>query len=185
MKNKISIHSKSFAVLFAIAFLGAIFTHLTSRQIRRPPNPANDQDYQTVAYAPKAQANSAAEPETIIDTADWPKYTNKKYGLTFKHDAKWKVRSIKSKDGFYIIEVDPGARYDNFRVYISKDDYFALSGVPAEKTKIAGKEAWDLEGQVLGIKDDHTYFTFDMGSSLSLKPYFQAMLKTISFETAE
>lgn len=179
MTNKISTQSKSFAVLFGIAFFGAIFALLASWRIQKPANPAKNPNYETLTYASKAQAS---EPEIIVDTSQWPEYRNSTYGLKFKHDPKWKVGSVKKKEGYLVIEIDPGPRFDNFKVYISSDDYFALSGVPTKKTQIGGKEAWDLDGQVLGIKDNATYFTFDMGASLSLKPYFQAMVKTVNFE---
>ena len=180
MGTKISKHSKSFAWLFAIAFFGAPAALLTAWQYKYPSSQyADNGEYSVVTYSSQAQADS--EPKVVVDTSVWVEYENETYGLTFKHDPDWKIRSVKDQNGYYVIVIDPGVKYDNFRVYISKDDYFALSGVPTSKTQVGGKEAINLDGSVLGVQDNATYFTFDMGASLSLKPYFQAMIGTVEF----
>lgn len=181
-REKISKHSKSFAWLFGIAFVGAFLALWASGQFESPAANFFSRDgYQVISYQPRG-ISSDAQSKTVVDTSDWQEYSNKKYGLKFKYDPEWQIRSINNRDGFYVIEIDPGLRYDNFRVFISEDDYFALSGVPVQKTLVAGKEALNLDGAVLGIKDNATYFTFDMGASLSLKPYFQAMVETVEFK---
>lgn len=185
MTHKTSKHTKSFAWLFGIALFGAVFALIVTWQLSYPQDYLQNSDYSVVTYPTQADATKPQpEPEVQIDTSFWEEYYDVSYGLKFKYDPEWKVRSIKNKDGYYVIEIDPGARYDNFRVYISKDDYFALSGVPTSKTQVGGKEALNLDGQVLGVKDNATYFTFDMGASLSLKPFFQAMVKTVEFVPA-
>ena len=141
----------------------------------------NGDGYEIINYPAKNSAQNTQTPEIVVDTSDWVDYYNEKYSLAFKHDPDWKVRSLTNRDGYYVIEIDPGVKYDNFRIYISADDYFALSGVPLQKSILAGKEALDLEGQVLGVMDNSTYFTFELGASLSLKPHFQALLKTVEF----
>ena len=47
-------------------------------------------------------------PEIVVDTSDWVDYYNEKYSLAFKHDPDWKVRSLTNRDGYYVIEIDPG-----------------------------------------------------------------------------
>ena len=179
MNKKLSGHSKSFAALFGIAVLGGIFAVLSARQVGAPQKP-KQADYEIISYSPSTQ--NPSEPLQPVDTSGWKVYKDNKFGLSFKYDPAWKIRSIANKDGYYVIEVDPGPRFDNFRIYISADDYFALSGVPTEQSEVGGKSAVSLEGSVLGVKDNATYFTFDLGSSLSLKPYFQALLSTVKFE---
>lgn len=183
MSQKISKHSKSFAWLFSIAFIGAFAALLIAKQFGYGglSNPAKN-EYEVVTYSPQVRAAADEQPPVAVDTSNWKDYQDERYGLKFKYAPGWSVRSITNKDGYYVIEIDPGARYDNFRVYISEDDFFALSGVPTTKTEVGGKEAVNLEGAVLGVKDNATYFTFDMGVSLSLKPYFQAMIGTVKFE---
>ncbi len=179
MNKKISSHSKSFAALFSIAVLGGIFAVLSAHKVGAPQNP-KPADYEIISYSPPT--TSPTDMPQAVDTTGWKTYKNEKFGLSFKYDPAWKIRSVGNKDGYYVIEVDPGARFDNFRIYISADDYFALSGVPTEQGEVGGKAAVSLEGSVLGVKDNATYFTFDLGSSLSLKPYFQALLSTVKFE---
>src|SRR3989344_170543 len=180
MDQKISKHSKSFVWLFGTAFLGTVLALLVMRNFEYPSYFANNDEggYQTVTYSPKAKGAADSEPTVIVDTSDWLQYSNLKYGLNFKYSPQWRIRSVENKDGYYVIEIDPGARYDNFRIYISQDDYFALSGVPTTQTEVGGKKAISLEGAILGIKDNATYYTFDMGASLSLKPYFKALIDT-------
>lgn len=179
MTEKIFPYSKSFTWLFAIVFFGSLFALLISREMRLNPNPPSQNSYQILTYP-----NPASKPAaniTPVDTSQWQEYYNEKYGLAFKHDPTWKIKSVNNKNGYYVIEIDPGKRYDNFRIYISKDDYFALANVPVTKTQVGGREALNLDGAVLGVMDKATYFTFDMGASLSLKPYFQALVDTVEF----
>lgn len=173
--------TKSFFWLLTIAVLGSFTVlYLDFKNVKTINNPEN-------IYYDNAQmdSNTINQPtiskDPNIDTSNWNEYKNALYKFSFKHDPVWKVRQ-KENNEYNILEIDPGIKYDNFKIYISKTGYFALSNVPVQTSELAGKTAIDLDGQVLGIENDSKYFTFDLGSSISLKPYFQAMLKTVKFE---
>ena len=180
--TEITKHSKSFVLLFGIAFVGAFLAFFVSSKNRNSnPQEADSEGYRVITYSPKASAQSD-EPQITVDTSTWETYTNAEHGLSFKHDPDWNIRSVaKNQDGYYEIIIDPGLKYDNFRVYISPDDYYAMSGVPTTRNQIGGAEAINLDGAVLGVKHNSTYYTFDLGASLSLKPYFTALIDTVEF----
>ncbi len=181
MKRKNSAQSTSFVILFSIAVIGTFFAYSLNRDnVQKKQSPI-------VESGPigselfEIQEPKYTDPIPTVDTSDWKTYKNEKYGLEFKYKPDWKVGTIKNKDGYYVIQIDPGVRYSNIQVYISENDFYALNGLPAQKTQIAGKEALNLDGMVLGIKDNANYFTFDLGVSLTLKPLFEAITSTIKF----
>ncbi len=177
MKNNITSQSKSFFILFGLAFLGTFASWLAYKDYAyKPSRPDKVQ-----ATTKSNERRVVEETKITIDTSDWKSYTNQDYGFEFKYKPDWKIGTIKNKEGYYVIQIDPGVRYSNIHVYISKDDFYAMNGLPAQKTEIAGKEALNLDGMVLGIKDNANYFTFDLGVSLTLKPLFEAMTNTIKF----
>jgi hypothetical protein len=178
MKKHLSLESRSFLILFTIAVFGVFASWLAYNNYptSTPPSSAN--------VKPNTAVNKptpAPEPKLLVDTADWKTYTNTEYKFEFKYKPEWKIKSINNQNGYYVVEIDPGAKYSNIHIYISQDDYYALSDLPAEKTQVAGKEALSLDGMVLGVKDNANYFTFDLGVSLTLKPLFEAMVNSVKF----
>ena len=181
MKRKNSAQSSSFIILFSIAIIGTFFAyHFSQNYLKTEQSPIVKTKNTTPKFT-ENQTETDVETKPQIDTSNWKTYKNKKYGLEFKYKPDWKVGAIKNKEGYYVIQIDPGVKYSNIQVYISKNDYYALTGLPAQKTQIAGKEALSLDGMVLGIKDNANYFTFDLGVSLTLKPLFEAMTNTVKF----
>jgi hypothetical protein len=180
MKKHLSLESRSFIILFTIAVFGVFASWFMYKDYSKPTSL-----FETVKTPalpiPQAIKKPQSEPTITIDTADWKTYTNTEYKFEFKYKPEWKIKSINNQNGYYVVEIDPGAKYSNIHIYISQDDYYALSDLPAEKTQVAGKEALSLDGMVLGVKDNANYFTFDLGVSLTLKPLFEAMVNSVKF----
>ncbi len=126
------------------------------------------------------QNNIPTKPQ--INTDDWNEYTDTMFNFSFKFPLDWKVLApAKKKADFYVLEIDPGKKFYNILVYISSKDYYALSGVPTVSETINGVPAINLNNVVYGIYANKYYYTFDIGSSLSLQPQFEALVHTVRF----
>ncbi len=181
----ISKQSKSFIVLFCIAILGTYFAmNLSEKANKREAGLSNELAESQVLPAEENIETPAVvtEPEITVDTENWKEYSDKKYNFSFKINPDWKVSAKQQKNGEYLLEIDPGAKYYNIKIYVSKNGFFALDGLPTEETKIANLPALAINDMLYGLKKDDLYLTFDLGSSLSLRPQFKAMVNTIAFK---
>ena len=119
----------------------------------------------------------------IADTSTWKDYTDTKYGLSFKYNPEWKIKPwAKNKEGFDVLEIDPGSKFYNIKLYASDKSYYVMDGLPTEKTTIGGLQAVDVSDLLYGVKKGSTYLTFDVGLSLSLKPQFNGLVESIKFQ---
>ncbi len=179
----VSSQSKSFIVLFCVAVLGTylamLYSDKTDKRELEQLNALNNMRQPDVKAAEKP---TKQVPEVTVDTANWKQYQDPKYNFSFKINPAWKVSAKQQKDGTYVLEVDPGAKYYNMKVYITSTGFFALEGLPTQETTIANQPAVAVQDLLYGVKRDNTYFTFDLGSSLSLRPQFKAMVHSLQFE---
>lgn len=177
--------SKSFLVLFGVAIIGTLFSVWMGNQsnLKNTATGGNPQ-YTTINY-PKNKtlaASAAAAKPQVIDTSAWKEYTDKNFNFSFKYPADWKVLApAKKKSDFYVLEVDPGKKFYNIKIYISPKDFYALSGLTLNEETIAGVKALNLNDSVYGIKTADYYYTFDIGWSMSLKPRFVALVHSVNF----
>jgi hypothetical protein len=91
------------------------------------------------------------------------------------------IKKPVQQDGYYVVTVDPGARYFDINIYVSPQGYFAMSNLPTTSTSIAGLPATDVEGVLYGLQYNGNYFTFDQGISQTIKPDFETMVKSLKF----
>ncbi len=192
MDRKISPQSKSFIVLFSVAVVGTVVCaglarYLTIRY--------QDDGYTLYPYPPKYLVNKpmVKQPPTTppppqsepvvptVDTSDWKVYTASKYNFQFRYDPSWNIKNGGKKDGYDILEVDPGKKYYNFKIYVSPTDYYIVDGLPATDQTIGGKQAKNIQNMLYAIQDDNLRLTFDLGMSLSLRPQFKAMVESLKF----
>ena len=195
MDRKISPQSKSFIVLFSVAVVGTIACaglarYLTIRY--------QGDGYTLYPFPPKYLTNKNAgqhptstplsrpsEPVVpAVDTSGWKIYTASKYNFQFRYDPSWSVKTGGKKDGYDILEVDPGKKYYNFKIYVSPTDYYVVDGLPATDQTIGGKQAKNIQSMLYAIQDDNLRLTFDLGMSLSLRPQFKAMVESLKFTDA-
>lgn len=131
----------------------------------------------------EAYSGSQDDGDTITeDISGWKTYNNPKFNLSFKYNPAWKVNEPIKKGDYDILVINPGKKNYNIKIYISKIDYFSLTSVPTTKEKIAGVEAFNSKGLLYGLANNNTYYTFDIGYSLKLKPDFMAMVHSVKFE---
>jgi len=124
----------------------------------------------------------AAEPEVVVDTSNWKEYTNKTYGFSFKYNPDWQIKQFVKKGDFNLLEIDPGKKYYNIKIYVSQNEFFAMGGLPIKETIISGLKASNVADLLYGIQKEPDYFTFDNGQSVSLKPQFNALVNSLKFE---
>jgi len=188
---KPSPQSKSFIILFTIALVGTYVCLMVGRSlnIRGPESNIADlspRNYQSIRYSSvTAQAqgiNLPGDSTETVDTSAWKTYTNASYGFSFKYAPTWKVKESTTKDGFDTILVDPGPKYLNITIKISKTGFFAIDGFAHTIVQIAGEPAIDIQGSLYGIKHGDTYYTFDQGMSAGIKAPFEALVKSVTFK---
>ncbi|MBI5530583.1 MAG: hypothetical protein HY918_03720 [Candidatus Doudnabacteria bacterium] len=179
---KISFQNKSFIILFGIAIVGTylclmLWADLNPGSVYLPANSKTDQNGTAVAYA--SSLFNTQIPN--IDTSSWQAYTDKASGLNFKYKPDWKVKPAVEKDGYRIIEIDPGKKFYNIKIYISPTDYYAMSGLPTKPDSIGGQPAINVNNMLYGVKNKNTFFTFDVGLSSSLTNDFNGLIHSVSF----
>jgi hypothetical protein len=194
MHKKISPQSKSFIILFLIALIGSFTCFLIAKIIDFPDpfsaiNNLSLSQYQTTTYtnkntnvsSPNSVSSTNTESSVAVDTTNWKTYSDKTYPLSFMYPPRWQIKKPVTKQGYYILEIDPGSRYYNMKIFVSPKDFFAMDGLPYTLEPIAGEQARNIEGILYGIQHNNFYYTFDQGVSLSLKPEFQTLVKSVKF----
>ncbi|MBL8030595.1 MAG: hypothetical protein JNN11_05100 [Candidatus Doudnabacteria bacterium] len=179
MKQKLSSQTSSFIILTSLAFIGGLFVILSSQNLK------NSNLTYIVTGSSKNGAPSpvstayAAETRPLPDTSSWQTHDLGTFGLNFKIPSSWKVKPAKKSGQYQIVEIDPGKKFYNIKIYVSENNYYVMEGLPAVTTTIGGVPALNVSNLLYGLNTNNTYFTFDLGPSLSLMPEFNAMIASI------
>ncbi len=191
MKIKLSPQTKSFIILFVIAFVGVYICLILVEYTDFPGSLAAVERIQLAQYQKLDTVSTAradmgdnflpTDSTTTVDTTGWKSYTDSTYNFTIHYPAQWNIKKPVQQDGYYVVTIDPGARYFNIHIYVSSQGYFAMAGLPSTAIIIAGQTATDVEGVLYGLQYNGNYYTFDQGISQSIKPDFEAMVKSFSF----
>ena len=177
---KASAGSKSFIVLFVIALFGTFLCLNLSLQMLTN-TPYNEVTYSATQTTPGYRNAAQASPVQPVDTSSWKTYTNKQYNFSFKYPTDWKVLSITQQTGYNVLQIDPGAKFYNIKIYISTQGYYIMGGLPLAPDKIGGQRASNVNNLLYGVMDGNYYYTFDIGLSTSLKPDFDALVHSVTF----
>jgi hypothetical protein len=182
VNKKISPQSKSFIILFVLAIVGTYLCFMLWGSLTLPPN---------TGIMANSAANPAQTPLSLVptptpvppvDTSAWQTYTSAKYNFSFKYPSDWKILAAKSLTGGYdVIQVDPGAKYYNIKIYVSPQGYYIMGGLPTTSETIGGQPAQNVKNELYGITDNGLYYTFDVGWSMSLVPKFDALVHSVEF----
>ncbi len=183
MFKNLSSQNKSFIILAIIAAVGT-YVAIVIGHFSPPPTrtssltPNNSTDSGAVA-----SANDHFMPEfKPVDTSNWKTYSDPKYPLSFNYDPAWTVKPGKIQDGFYVLEIDPGAKYYNMKVYVSTSQFYNIDGLPFVKTDINGAQAYNVSNLLYGIKMGPNYYTFENGLSTNMIDNFNALVRTVTFQ---
>jgi hypothetical protein len=185
MFNNASPQTKSFVVLILVVAFGSIFSLWLIGFMKGEPGFQYTQTPASQKPADKTQ--QLGEPmvlaKEIADTSTWKDFVDTKYGLSFKYNPDWKIKPwATNKEGYDVLEIDPGKKYYNIKVYASEKNYYVMDGLPAEKTTVGGMQALDVSDLLYGVKKGSTYLTFDLGLSLTLKAQFNGLVESIKFQ---
>lgn len=175
---KISLQTKTFIWLFCFAVFGTyLCLILWSNLIGKVPTTQN-----IVANTSTTTATQISPaPVPVVDTTDWKTYSNPQYQLSFLYKPDWKVLPAVNKSGFTILQIDPGTRFYNIKIYISPKEFYVMDGVPTKTETIGGQTALNANNALYGILANGTYYTFDVGLSMSLVPDFDALVHSVKF----
>jgi len=177
--NKTSPQTKSFITLFTVAVVVTyvclmLWANLTS-SLSNSPGYGN---YNT----PVPKTSNATPSQTpAVDTSNWKTYTDKQDGLSFSYDPAWKILTAQNKNGFKILQIDPGAKYYNFKIYINPKQFYIMDGLPTKTETIGGQTALNVGDALYGILANNIHYTFDIGYSMTLIPNFDAMVHSVKF----
>lgn len=105
---KISLQTKTFIALFCFAVFGtflclALWSNLFGR-VSNNPNGITT----IVTKNTAVKTIPALAPAPAVDTTGWKTYSNKQNQLSFLYKPDWKVLPAVNKDGFTILQIDPG-----------------------------------------------------------------------------
>ncbi len=162
MKN-ISPQTKSFIILFVLALFGVyaslmLWGDLSYMEYQRR------MFYEQLALNNPGLPIHAAKPG--MDISSWPVYTDSSHNFSFSYMPGWKILPITKKDGYDLLQIDPGKKFYNIQIYISTKNFYPVDSSNSAVDKIkAGK--W--------------YYTFYLTKSLSLVPDFNALVYSTNF----
>jgi hypothetical protein len=172
----------SFIFLFLLAVVLTVASYVASK--KQTVLPASNQ--QAVTQNTPEDSNKKLKPMVshadeiaMLPTNDWKEYSDKTLLVTFKYPPTWGV-SGGVENGYQIINVAPKGG-EGIKIYTSVKNYFAVEGLPIEKTTVDNLDAISVDSVLLGVKSGNTYFTFDAGTDSKNLPYFKTLLSTVTF----
>jgi len=185
---KTSPQTKSFIILLVLALVGCYISSELFQKLKLglivPKSQYNKQASNDTLASQQPCHNCSSQNTEVtnaVDTSQWKIYQDKTFDFSFKYKPDWKVLPAVKKDGYTLIEVDPGRNFYNIEIYIGTQDFYAMNGLPAVTEQIAGCTAQNVKDILYGIENPPYYFTFDINRSLSLKPNFDALVHSVQF----
>lgn len=179
----ISLQTKSFLILLLLAVAGTGATYLVAKKgtVQKPFSQVDSINYYAGEQKPadSEAAPVATKPIPEVSTEGWKEYTDSKYHFSFRYNPAWKISSSTLKNGWYTLVLDPGPKYDNIRIYVSDQGFFAMDSLPVKEETFGSNKVINALDLVYGIKANDEYLTFDLGASLSLQPQLRALVNTV------
>jgi hypothetical protein len=177
--------TKSFIILFGIALAGCVLSLCISNIFLG--SRAHNYPYTLTQYkqAPETtNTNTQETPVPPVDTSTWKTYQNSDFNFSFLYSPTWTVKKDAKPivNDFVSYTIDPGKKYDNFKIFISKTGYYAMAGLPTIPVTIGGASGVNSGNVLYGVHAGEMYFTLDLGASLSLTPEFNAWVKSFKFQ---
>lgn len=191
MYKNSSPQTKSFIILFCIAAVGTYLTFMLTNGFTQsgPDDFVNGyrlyyQNPQNTGLPNAAAASQPFMPQVKpVDTSAWKTYSDKQYAFSFRYDPSWSVLpGKKNKDGFYVLEIDPGQKFYNIKIFVNDKSFFALEGLSTVTQTIAGRPALNVSNLLYGMINGPYYYTFDNGLSTNMIDGFNAMVHSVSFQ---
>jgi hypothetical protein len=177
---KLSPQTKTFIFLFCFAVIGTyVCLALWSNLAGRVSDRSNNTNAEVITK--NTLGNTAAASVSPVDTSGWKTYSDKQNQISFLYKPDWKVLPAVSKNGFTVLQIDPGAKYYNIKIYISPKEFYIMDGVPSKTETIGSYKALNADDALYGIKTNNFYYTFDVGLSMSLVPDFDALVHSVKF----
>ena len=188
MKNY-SPQTKSFIVLFCVAIIGTYLCLILATEVKWSSEykysvfPSSKTQV-TDSSSDNSSSNTNAVVQTsAVDTSNWLTYTDSKYGFSFRYSPDWKVLPGKLVNTYYVLEIDPGKKYYNFKIYLSRKDFHGLATAPTGSTLeiIDAQKGFNLDNSLYGVKYGDYYYTFDINKSLPISEEFYNLVHSFKF----
>ncbi len=130
----------------------------------------------------KTELREQAQPLPKVSTEDWESYQDKTYPIAFLHSENWTVKGSVNKQGFYDLVLNPGAKFPDMHIYISKESYYGLEGLKQTPAKIGSQKGTQAADNLFGVKAGEYYYTFDGTMNITQSAEFNTLLDTVKFE---
>jgi hypothetical protein len=182
--NKFSIQNKSFIFLLAIIIVGSAVSAGLIKYINKGYSEfesASNKGYTVINHNKKTPEVKNAVTVPPVDTSTWKTYKNEEFNFSFLYNPGWTVKPAAQKGEYTVIEIDPGKKYFNIQIYISKNDYYIMDGLNALTEQINKIEFKNVNNMLFGTFKEPYYFTLDLGKSVSLLPEFYALVHSLKF----
>lgn len=181
--SKISLQTKTFIALFCFAVVGtyvciALWSNIFGPISNKPGNNIAN----TITKNTSATTSFTAASSSPVDTTGWKTYSNEQEKLGFLYKPDWKVLPAINKSGFKVLQIDPGLKYYNIKIYINPKEFYIMDGLPTKTETVGGQTALNAGDALYGIMANNLYYTFDVGLSMSLVPDFDALVHSVKFE---
>jgi hypothetical protein len=169
--------NKSFLIFLALAAFLTVVAFILMSDLRLTNDMGGGQEQSNSPGSIDRTAIKHILPEiSAIDTADWKTYNSDKYGFSFRYRPEWKVLAPVQKGEFVVLQVDPGAKYYNFKIFVSPNQYYIMDGLPAKEEMIGGVKAINVNNSLYGLRSANSHLTFDVSWSMQLLSDFNAMV---------
>lgn len=174
---RLSKQTYSFIILMLLTVGATYGAIIINRQLSTEIN--QSQTYQNIKHNYFFKAEQGAEIEAV-DTSAWKDYADAKYPVKFKYPSTWEVKSTQDKTlGVYEIMLKPSKNADPISIYVTKDTYFAVDGLPLTQVKINDLPGVNCNDYIIGLNKGSNYYTFDIGQNTQLKNVFFGILHTV------
>jgi len=181
--SKSSPQTKSFVILLVIAVVGT-YLSVSIYNSERDDTVSEKEvvaGHTVIEYKENNPIIKIAEATELAEASDWPLYTNEDLSLSFKYNPDWKVLEPEEFEQYTLIEIDPGRRFYNIKIYVSDIGYASMKGLPLEPIQVDGVVAKNVNNLLYALEKNNVYYTFDLGMSLSLTKDFNTLVSTVGF----
>ncbi len=169
--------TRSFIFLIIIVLVAAYGALILARHQKN-----NIPDYGTNSKALSASADQEpVSQDEMVSTKGWQSYDDESYPIKFQYPAKWDVDTDTSMENYYAVELTPSGDKGVIKVYISKQDYFALKGLKTEAFSVNGATGRMVDNWIYAVKSGEFYYTFDSTQASKPLPELRTIISTAEF----
>ncbi len=123
-------------------------------------------------------------PKTVVDTP--PKnavdsstevFADSDNGITLKYPKSWALYSG-TENKFFYINLFPEGAVQPITIYIGPE-YYGFKGLKTTPIRINNYSGEQVDGTLLGLRNDTRFYTFDLSNNIGFEPQFKQLLNEV------